>query len=68
MRHNSIDDFRGHGSSSLDPDAALAVRANLYFDGATGSGVWPLVMVWSRWPLRDRLGQVLVEQVVEFGL
>ena len=38
--------------------------ANLYFDGAIGNRFWPEVMVVSRWPMPDRVGQVLVVPLV----
>src|SRR5687767_13262783 len=42
--------------------------SNLYFDGATGKRVWPLVMVLRRWPPCTDGGRSLSKNSLSLGL
>src|SRR5947209_2016913 len=60
--------FDVHGISSLTQAPDLPYWANLYFDGAMGKRVWPLVMVVRRWPWRIESGRSLSNRSAIFGL
>ncbi len=60
--------FAVHGSNSLTHRPHLPCRANLYFDGAMGKRVCPLVMVVRRWPLRIDSGRSLSKSASILGL
>ena len=59
MKHISSTTLAVFGSSSLTHMPLWPCWANLYFDGAMGNRVWPLVMVVSRWPWRIDSGRSL---------
>ncbi len=57
-----------YGISSLTQAPDWPCCANLYFDGAMGKRVWPLVMVVRRWPWRIESGRSLSNSSAIFGL